>query len=80
MTAKRRCWPGYEPVPGKRPNEEGSCRPKAASKLSPKEKEVRARRKAQLERLKRAGVPAKQRSAGRHRLAPPKGVPKSRKK
>jgi len=24
-----RCWPGYEPVPGKERNEKGSCKPKA---------------------------------------------------
>jgi hypothetical protein len=69
-----RCWPGYVPVPGKAPNEQGSCRPKAASKLSPKEKAVRDRRRRQLERLARAGVPPKQRSARRRALAPPKGV------
>ncbi|WP_437970429.1 hypothetical protein WMF04_14555 [Sorangium sp. So ce260] len=27
-----RCWPGYEPVPGKRPDEQGSCRKKPASR------------------------------------------------
>lgn len=25
---KGRCWEGYEPVPGKEPYSEGSCRPK----------------------------------------------------
>jgi hypothetical protein len=24
-----RCWPGFEPVPGKARNEKGSCKPKA---------------------------------------------------
>ncbi len=28
-----RCWPGYEPVPGKPQHSEGSCRKKAARKL-----------------------------------------------
>jgi len=23
------CWPGYEPVPGKKPGTKGSCKPKA---------------------------------------------------
>ena len=27
-----RCWPGYEPVPGKSEHEEGSCRKKPASR------------------------------------------------
>ncbi|QEG30249.1 hypothetical protein GobsT_50520 [Gemmata obscuriglobus] len=24
-----RCWPGYEPTPGKKPFTKGSCKPKA---------------------------------------------------
>lgn len=24
-----RCWPGYEPTPGKKPFSKGSCKPKA---------------------------------------------------
>ena len=24
-----RCWPGYEPTPGKKPFARGSCKPKA---------------------------------------------------
>ncbi len=31
-TKTSRCWPGYEPVPGKSEHEEGSCRKKPASK------------------------------------------------
>jgi hypothetical protein len=31
-TKTSRCWPGYEPVPGKREHEEGSCRKKPASR------------------------------------------------
>jgi hypothetical protein len=76
MSDSNRCWPGYEPVPGKRPSEQGSCRPKAKSKLSPKEKDVRRRRKQQLDRRKRAGQSAKQRSASRRSIAAPKGVSK----
>jgi hypothetical protein len=32
-----RCWPGYEPVPGKSEHEEGSCRKKPASRNGGKE-------------------------------------------
>lgn len=48
-----RCWPGYEPVPGKEPQEQGSCKPKAESKLTPNEKEFRAARKRQLDDWKK---------------------------
>ena len=27
-----RCWPGFEPVPGKSPREKGSCKPKPGKK------------------------------------------------
>lgn len=27
-----RCWPGYEPTPGKEPGAKGSCKPKASTK------------------------------------------------
>ena len=47
---RNRCWPGYEPVEGKRPNSQGSCRPKAESKLTDSEKEFRAQRKRQLKK------------------------------
>lgn len=69
------CWPGYEPVPGKRRSEEGSCRPKAKSKLTPKERAVRQRRKKQLDR-REVKFGKKYRSAGRHAIPPPKGVSK----
>jgi hypothetical protein len=26
-SAKSRCWPGFEPVPGKVPRQKGSCKP-----------------------------------------------------
>jgi hypothetical protein len=45
-----RCWPGYQPVEGKRPNSQGSCRPKPESKLTDSEKEFRAQRKRQLKK------------------------------
>lgn len=52
MPAKKsnRCWPGYEPVPGKKQHSQGSCRPKAKKRLSASEKNFRAARKKQLER------------------------------
>ena len=31
-TKSSRCWPGFEPVPGKGEHEEGSCRKKPASR------------------------------------------------
>jgi hypothetical protein len=68
-----RCWPGYVPVPGKKANQEGSCRPKAKSKLGARERAVRKRRKAQLDRASR-GRGKKYRSAARHSIRPPKGA------
>lgn len=43
-----RCWPGYEPVKGKRKNEQGSCRKKAESNMTPSEKEFVAKRQEQI--------------------------------
>ena len=31
-TKTSRCWPGYEPVPGKSEHEQGSCKKKPASR------------------------------------------------
>jgi hypothetical protein len=31
MQSLNRCWPGYEPVPGKKPYSPGSCRPMSKS-------------------------------------------------
>lgn len=39
---KSRCWEGYEPVPGKKPYSEDSCRPKG-SKAKKSEKKVKAK-------------------------------------
>lgn len=47
---QNRCWPGYEPVPGKSPHSQGSCKPKAESKSTPSDKEFRAKRRKQLDR------------------------------
>ena len=65
----QRCWPGYEPVPGKREHEQGSCRPKAKSKLTAKEKSFRAQRKKQLTAWKKAH-PGSPRKAAQHLRKP----------
>jgi hypothetical protein len=44
-----RCWPGYEPVPGKSEHEEGSCRKKAAGRNGGKEVSRATARKKQIE-------------------------------
>ena len=66
---KPRCWPGYEPVPGKRPYSKGSCRPKAASKLTAAEKAFREKREKQLEGWQ-AEHPDSPRSAAQHLRGP----------
>ena len=43
-----RCWPGYEPVPGKSEHEEGSCRKKPASRNGGKEVSRETSRKKQI--------------------------------
>lgn len=70
-----RCWPGYESVKGKKPHEQGSCRPKADSKLSSSEKTFRKKRSKQLDDWQ-AKHPGKRRSAAQH-LASPKGEKRS---
>lgn len=35
---KSRCWEGYEPVPGKKPYSDDSCRPKTKGKVKKKKK------------------------------------------
>jgi hypothetical protein len=75
-----RCWPGYEPVPGKKANQQGSCRPKAKSKLSSAEKEFRSARDRQLDewQSEHSGT---RRSAAQHLHAPLENpAPKSRNK
>jgi len=73
---KQRCWPGYEPVPGKRPYSKGSCRPKAASKLTASEKAFRAKREKQLEGWQEEH-PKSPRSAAQHLSGP--DTPKAKK-
>jgi hypothetical protein len=60
-----RCWPGYEPVPGKPEHSQGSCRPEAESNLTPKGKKVRAARKSQLDKWQKEH-PESPRKAAQH--------------
>jgi hypothetical protein len=64
-----RCWPGYEPVKGKAPHSQGSCRPEAESKLSDSEKKFRQKRRKQLDE-KESEYPTKRKSALQHLHAP----------
>lgn len=66
---ENRCWPGYEPVKGKEPHSQGSCRPKAESKLTESEKEFRAKRRKQLDKWE-AEHPHTRNSASQHLHAP----------
>ena len=67
MMAKNenRCWPGYEPVKGKKKNEQGSCRPKAESKSTASEKQFKAKRRKQLDQWQ-AEHKGTRRSAAQH--------------
>lgn len=64
-----RCWPGYEPVKGKNQHEQGSCRPKAESKLTGSEKQFRSKRERQLDNWQ-AEHPNTRKSAAQHLHAP----------
>ena len=66
---ENRCWPGYEPVPGKKPHSQGSCRPKAESELKPSEKSFRAKRRKQLDKWE-SEHPDTRKSASQHLNAP----------
>jgi len=66
---ENRCWPGYEPVKGKAPNTQGSCRPKAESKTTPAQKKFRAKRKKQLDEWQ-AEHKGTRKSAAQHLHAP----------
>jgi hypothetical protein len=69
MPKSSRCWPGYEPVPGKPQHSESSCRPKAESKLNAEEKKFRAKRKRQLDDWQRKH-PGSPRKAAQHLSSP----------
>ncbi len=43
-----RCWPGFEPVPGKGEHEQGSCRKKSAGKNGGKQADRETARKKQV--------------------------------
>lgn len=66
---ENRCWPGYEPVPGKQQHEQGSCRPKAESKTTSSEKKFRAKRRKQLDAWQ-AEHPHTRKSAAQHLRGP----------
>jgi hypothetical protein len=68
-TKQSRCWSGYEPVKGKAPHSQGSCRPKAKSKATASEKKTQQKRKKQLSSWK-AEHPGSSRSAAQHLHAP----------
>ena len=60
-----RCWPGYEPVPGKSQHEEGSCRKKAASKSTASDKKAQTKRKSEVDSWQKSH-PGSPRSAAQH--------------
>ena len=64
-----RCWPGYEPVPGKPQHSQGSCRPKSKKSLSSGEKKFRSARERQLANWKKSH-PGSPRKAAQHLHAP----------
>lgn len=73
-----RCWPGYEPVPGKRPHEQGSCRKKPASRnggvavnreRARKRAEARAPSAAAKGRIKQKSSSARVRAQGRRQAS-----------
>jgi hypothetical protein len=66
---KSRCWPGYEPVPGKPQHSQGSCKPKSKTRLSPSAKKFRSARERQLATWKKSH-PGSPRKAAQHLHAP----------
>jgi len=74
-----RCWPGYEPVPGKNEHSQGSCRPKSKDRLAPSEKQFRKKRDRQLQRWKKSHPGSPQKSA-QHLHAPQTSSRKPRRK
>ncbi len=72
---KNRCWPGYEPVKGKKPHSQGSCKPKADTKLTESEKTFRAKRRKQLDKWQEEH-PRTRKSAAQHLSAPGKAKKK----
>ncbi|WP_150132960.1 hypothetical protein [Acidisarcina polymorpha] len=64
-----RCWPGYEPVPGKAEHEEGSCRKKPASRNGGVEPDREVARKEQIARGGERAQQAKSKSPQRSERA-----------
>jgi len=62
---ENRCWPGYEPVPGKPEHSQGSCKKKAASKSTPTEKKAQSARAKQLDEWQKER-PGSRKSAAQH--------------
>jgi hypothetical protein len=71
-----RCWPGYEPVPGKAEHEEGSCRKKPASRNGGK---AVSREKARKKQISMGGKRAEQARAKSPKPAQRGRVSKSKK-
>jgi hypothetical protein len=74
---ENRCWPGYEPVPGKEQHEQGSCRKKAASKSTESEKKFQAKREQQLKEWKKEH-PKSPRKSAQHLAKPTTAATKKR--
>ena len=66
---KTRCWPGYEPVPGKPAHRQGSCKPAPKKRLSSSAKKFRTARERQLASWKKSH-PNSPRKAAQHLHAP----------
>jgi hypothetical protein len=58
-----RCWPGYEPVPGKSEHQEGSCRKKPASQNGGKDVNRETARKKQMAQGGKRAQQAKSKSS-----------------
>ena len=75
-TKSSRCWPGYEPVPGKVEHEEGSCRKKPASRNGGKQV---SRETARQQQIARGGKRAKQAEANSPNAAERRSVSRRKK-
>ncbi len=69
-----RCWPGFEPVPGKAEHEQGSCKPKAKSKNNGKTPD---RERSRKEQVAQGGARAKQAKAKSPNASERRSVSKS---
>jgi hypothetical protein len=65
-----RCWPGYDPVTGKKKDSQGSCRPKSEKRLTANETSFRGAREKQIDRWQKSH-PNTPRKAAQH-LHPPR--------